>query len=316
MRHGWNEVLLNGVAQWVSVRGAAEAPLLVFLHGGPGGAEYGPRRHYLGALEQRWLVVEWEQRGAGRSFRGDETAATLSLDLLVDDAVALVQHCRAAYPGQALVLVGHSFGTVLGVRAAQRVPALIDAYVGVGQVVNWALQEQRSYAWALAEAHRQEDAKAVAALESIGEPVAGLYSSGRRGVETQRRWLGALGGVTADPSFLTAWVRSIVLARGYPFGAKLRFSKGMARSMDLVWPQLASSVDFARDACTLDVPVHLVAGSTDRITGLDQVQPWFDALQAPAKSLVVLEGVGHLSLYEAPDRFVAALDEVRTTAAL
>jgi pimeloyl-ACP methyl ester carboxylesterase len=311
VRQGWTEIVLNGVAQWVSLRGPHDAPLLVFLHGGPGGAEYGPRRHYLGCLEQRWLVVEWEQRGAGRSFRGDETAATLSLDLLVDDAVALVQHCRTEYPGQALVLVGHSFGTVLGVRAVQRVPTLVDAYVGVGQVVNWAVQEQRSYAWALAEAHRQGNVKAAAALELIGEPVRGLYSSGRSGVETQRRWLGTLGGVTADPSFLTAWVRSIVLARGYPFGAKLRFSKGMARSMELVWPQLASSVDFARDVGALDVPVHLVAGATDRITGLDQVQPWFDALQAPSKRLVVLDGVGHLSLYEAPDRFVAVLDDVR-----
>jgi pimeloyl-ACP methyl ester carboxylesterase len=85
----------------------------------------------------------------------------------------------------------------------------------------------------------------------------------------------------------------------------------MARSMELVWPQLASTVDFARDVGALDVPVHLVAGSTDRITGLDQVRPWFDALQAPSKRLVVLDGVGHLSLYEAPDRFVAVLDEVR-----
>jgi pimeloyl-ACP methyl ester carboxylesterase len=311
VEQGWSQVDLGGVGQWVSVRGRVDAALLLVLHGGPGGAEYGPRRHYLAALEQRWLVVEWEQRGAGRSFRGDETAETLSLDLLVRDAVELVERLRVEHPGRPLVVLAHSFGTVLGVRVAQRVPGLVDAYVGVGQVVCWALQEQRSYDWALAEARRQGNAKAVAALERIGPPVDGEYASGRAGVETQRRWLGTLGGVTADPSFLMAWVRTILLARDYPLRAKLRFSKGMARSMDLVWPQLCATVDLGRDVPALDVPVYLVAGGHDRITGLDQVQPWFDALRAPAKRLEVLDDVGHLSLYEAPDRFLALMEQVR-----
>lgn len=310
MQHGWSQVELNGVTQWVSVRGDRSAPVLLVLHGGPGGSEFGPRRRYLADLEGRWLVVEWEQRGAGRSFRGDENASTLSLELLVDDAVALVGRLRDESPERPLVVMGHSFGTVLGVRTVQRVPALVDAYVGVGQVVNWALQEQRSYAWAVAQAQRHGNQKAERALAGIGSPVAGQYASGRSGIETQRRWLGALGGVTADPSFLTAWVRSILLARDYPVRTKLRFSKGLARSMELVWPQLCESVDFARDVAALDVPVYLVAGALDRITGLDQVQPWFDALRAPTKSLVVIENAGHLALYEDPARFVQVLDAV------
>ena len=315
MRDGWNEIQLNGVHQWVSMRGGPGAPTLLFLHGGPGGAEFGPRRHYLGGLEKTWRVVDWDQRGAGRSFRGDETAATLSLDILVADGLALVERLRTESGGRPLVLAGHSFGTVLGVLMATRAPEQLAAYVGAAQVVDWALQEERSYDWALAEARRVGNTKAVAALEAIGRPVGGLYAGGRSSVEQQRRHLGSLGGVSGDPKFLTRWLLSIVLIWGYPFMTKMRFTQGMARSMDLVWPELCARVHFSRDVPSLTVPVHLFAGDRDRITTLDQIQPWYERLEAPAKRLEVVAGVGHLNLFEAPDRFTAFMAGVRETVA-
>jgi pimeloyl-ACP methyl ester carboxylesterase len=313
VKPGWNGIELNGVKQWVSVRGDQEAPTLLFLHGGPGGAEYGPRRHYLRALESEWCVVDWDQRGAGRSYRGDETAGTLSLDILVDDGLALVDRLRSESGGRPVVLAGHSFGTVLGVLMASRAPDRLAGYVGTAQVVDWALQEERSYDWVLAEARRTGNAKAVAALEAIGRPTRGEYAGGTPSIEVQRRWLGSLGGVTGDPGFLLRWVLTIMLAGDYPIRTKLRFSKGMARSMDLVWPELVRRIDFARDATSLAVPVHLFAGDRDRITDLAQVQPWFDALQAPSKRLEVVEGVGHLALFEAADRFLVFMAGVRST---
>jgi pimeloyl-ACP methyl ester carboxylesterase len=311
LQTGWNEIDLNGAPQWVSLRGDREAPILLFLHGGPGGAEYGPRRHYLGALEETWYVVDWDQRGAGRSYRGDETADTLSIDGLVKDGLALVDRLRAERPGRPIVVAGHSFGTVLGVLMAIRAPERIDAYVGASQVVNWALQESRSYQWALAEAERSENAKATAALLAIGPPEGGVYPGGRTSVEVQRRWLGALGGVTGDTRFLTRWTLSILLARDYPLGAKRRFTKGLARSMDLVWPELGERIDFHRDVKSLRVPLHIFAGDQDRITDLGQIEDWLAHLEAPTKRLEVVKGVGHLNLFEAPQRFVDFLSGVR-----
>jgi pimeloyl-ACP methyl ester carboxylesterase len=278
--------------------------VLLFLHGGPGGAEYGPRRHYLGDLETTWCVVDWDQRGAGRSFHGDETAGTLSLDTLVGDGITLVDRLRSQFPQQPIVLVGHSFGTVLGVLMALREPSKIDAYVGASQVVNWALQEERSYSWALAEAERRGNRKAVAALRSIGPPEHGNYSGGTALVQVQRRWLGTLGGVSGDPRFLLRWTMSVLLAPDYPLGTKLRFTKGLARSMDLLWPELGEGIDFLRNVKSMAVPVHLFAGAQDRITDLDQIERWYRDLSAPAKTLEIVEGVGHLNLFEAPERFI------------
>jgi pimeloyl-ACP methyl ester carboxylesterase len=311
MKDGWNEVELNGARQWVSIRGDRAGPFLLFLHGGPGGAEYGPRRHYLSDLEDNWRVVDWDQRGAGRSFRGDETTTSLSIDQLVADGLALVDWLHAEAPEKPVVLAGHSFGTVLGVMIAERAPERIAAYVGASQVVNWALQELRSYEWALAQAEESGNRKALEALEGIGPPKDGVYRGGTRSVEVQRRWLGALGGVSGDPAFLTRWTMSILFSPDYPLRSKLRFTKGLRRSMDIIWPELGSRIDFARDVTGLGTPVYLFAGTADRITSLEQIRTWFDALDAPVKRLEVVDGVGHLNLFETPRRFVELMTEVR-----
>jgi pimeloyl-ACP methyl ester carboxylesterase len=314
MRAGWNEFVLNGKAQWVSVRGAQGAPVLLFLHGGPGGSEYAQRRRYLRDLERDWLVVDWDQSGAGRSYHGGETCDTLSVESLVADGTALVERLAAEQhgPGQ-VVLLGHSFGTVLGLRIAQQTPECVGAYVGASQVVNWALQEERSYDWALAEASLRGNDKAESALNGVGRPVGGQYGGGTDAVTIQRRWLGTLGGVAVDPRFVPLWALSIFTSRGYPLGAKLRYLKAMDASMALLWPQLCDTVDFRRDLTTVAVPVHLFAGQQDRITDLAQIQEWFDLLECPAKRLEIVEGAAHLNLYEQPARFVAFMEQVRAT---
>ena len=86
----------------------------------------------------------------------------------------------------------------------------------------------------------------------------------------------------------------------------------MARSIELIWPELGERIEFSHRVTALDVPVHLFMGDHDRITDLARVEPWFDALRAPSKRLEVVEGVGHLGLSEAPVRFVAFMGGVRS----
>jgi pimeloyl-ACP methyl ester carboxylesterase len=314
MKTGWRDVAIGGVRQWVSVRGEdPSAPVLLFLHGGPGGSEYGPRRKYLRALERRWRVVDWDQRGAGRSFRGDEDANVLTLDRLVLDGLELVEWICNELAVERVVLVGHSFGTVLGVLMAQKAAARVEAYVGCAQVVQWAVQEELGYDWALAEARRQGKARAFQALERLGRPAHGMYAGGVRSVETQRRWLGSLGGVSADPSFLLRYMLSAITCADYPAVAKLRYVEAMRRSMECLWSDLGARIDFVRDVARLDVPVHLFAGRRDRVTALSLVELWHASLEAPHKRLEVVDLAGHLAPFEVPERFMACIEAVRAS---
>lgn len=307
MRNGWHSVEIGNVPQWISVRGNTSAPVLLFLHGGPGGSEFGPRRKYLRQLEERFCVVEWEQRGAGRSYRGDKT---LAFDRLVADGGEVVEWACRELDARRVVLVGHSFGTVLGVRIAREIPERIAAYVGAAQVTRWAEQEQRGYDWALAEARRRGHRRALRALTRLGPPVDGMYAMGVRGVEIERRWLGALGGVTFDPAFVWRWISSIYTCRDYPISAKLRYLTAMRCSMELLWSDLGRRVDLVRDSTKLAVPVHLFAGRADQIAPVELTQNWLSVLDAPTKRLEIVEDAGHLNLYERPARFVAFLEQI------
>jgi pimeloyl-ACP methyl ester carboxylesterase len=309
MHDGWHSIEIGNVLQWVSLRGKPSSPALLFLHGGPGGSEFGPRRRFLRALEERFRVVEWEQRGAGRSYRGDEQ---FDFERLVADGRQVVEWTCRSLGVERVVLVGHSFGTVLGVRIAQEVPARIAAYVGAGQVVRWAVQEQRGYEWALAEARRQGHTDALRALTRLGPPIDGMYTMGVRGVEIERRWLGSLGGITGDKAFLWRWLASIYTCSDYSLSAKLNYVAAMRRSMQLLWPDLCRRIDLVRDAIKLDVPVHLFAGRTDHITPVELVEDWLSVLDAPSKRLEIVEDAGHLNLYERPERFMAFLEPLAT----
>jgi pimeloyl-ACP methyl ester carboxylesterase len=262
-------------------------------------------------LEDNWCVVDWEQRGAGRSYVGTETAADLSIDIIVGDGISLLERLRSELPSSQIVLVGHSFGTVVGLLMASRVEAQLDAYVGASQVVNWAHQELSSYQWALDEAARLGNQKAIRALSAIGPPERGCYRGGTESVKVQRRWLGALGGVSGDPHFLTRWALTILMARDYPLSTKIRFTKGLDRSMEIMWPELGERIDFLRDLTSLDVPAYIFAGERDRITDVAQTKAWFHELKAPHKRLEVVEKVGHLNLFEAPERFSMFLSAIK-----
>src|SRR5262245_43399182 len=92
---------VGGIEQWVTIRGADRRnPILLVLHGGPAevqsdfAPEYGP-------FERDFVVVQWDQRGAGRTFqRAGAAEQATSIDRLVDDAIDLTQVLETMLPSR------------------------------------------------------------------------------------------------------------------------------------------------------------------------------------------------------------------------
>lgn len=296
---------IGGLEQWVLIRGRSlDNPLLIVLHGGPGSSETQLFRAFSPELEDAFVVVYWDQRGAGRSYGGAIDPASMTTERFVADLDELMDAMLTRFGKRKAVLLGHSWGSVLGVIYAQRHPEKVAVYVGVGQVSDMAESERRSYEFTLAEAEKRGHKGAIRALRKIGPP-----PHDYRKVGTERRWLMAFGGAFG-PSF--SLPRAVWRAMRTPESSPLdlvRLIQGSLFSLKALWPALMS-VDFRRDIRRFAMPVVFILGRHDRQVVSEVAAAWFEEIEAPHKQLVWLEESGHFLPFEEPAPFNKVLIDV------
>ena len=289
---------IGDINQWVMVRGrSTDNPLLVILHGGPGSSETALFRSFNASLEESYTVVYWDQRGAGRSYNRSIPPASMTIDRFVADLDDLVETLIARFDKRRVVLLGHSWGSLVGVLYASRHPAKVAAYVGVGQVADMAASEAASYAFALAKARERGHRKAIKQLLAIGPPPHAMKALG-----TQRRWLMAMGGAFGPNLSLAK-----VIWRGLttPEASVLdlvRLVKGSRFSVRLLLRELLDA-NLQRDVGRLEAPVFFMLGRRDMQVVAAVSAAYFDVLEAPHKALIWFEASGHMAPFEEPGLF-------------
>jgi pimeloyl-ACP methyl ester carboxylesterase len=132
-------IVLGSVRQWITVRALnRNNPILLYLHGGPGSPVSDVSYLFQRPWEDFFTVVQWDQRGFGRSaLDQDKLRDTVNREQVISDAIELIEYLRKRFDQQKVVLVGQSWGTVLGASVSKRRPDLVHAYVSIGQVVEW-----------------------------------------------------------------------------------------------------------------------------------------------------------------------------------
>lgn len=299
-------VTLGGLKQWVLIRGEDKLnPVVLFLHGGPGASETALLRKFNGDLEKDFTMVYWDQRGATKSYSKDIPAETMTLDQFVEDAHQLVTYLKKELSVQKIVLVGHSWGTVLGMELVNKYPEDFICYVGIGQVVNTAMAESLSYNYTLNKAKEANNKKAVKELEAMGEPVNGKYSPWDLG--KQRKWLLKFGGERYAKHHYRDWAFDILASREYTIFDLFRFMKGSAFSWALRDDE--EQVDFFTQIPAVQIPVFFCAGKYDMNTPEALVKQYYTSLNAPAKKFTEFDRSGHSPPFEVPDAFNAFMVE-------
>ena len=301
---------LGGVPQAVSVRGADRAnPLLLFVHGGPGAVEMPIAWAFQRPWEDFFTVVQWDQRGAGKSFALSDPnviAPTLGIDRYRDDAIELIELLRIRYDQPKVFLLGHSWGSAVGLAVAADRPDLLHAYIGMGQIIDMRAGERAGIAWTLGRARILGDVEAVRAIEALAPyPDSGPFTIQQ--ADAWRKWsvrYGALAAGRADANFYT---RAPRLSPEYAAADRKAWADGSAFTVTTLWPRLADlSFDEVR---SLDVPVILLNGRHDYTTPVPLADVWMRRLQAPSKVAVWFEHSAHLPMIEEPGRVLQALLE-------
>ena len=309
---------INGTMQWLSVRGRDWSnPILLMLHGGPGSPTMPEDYTFQSPWEDYFTVVEWDQRGAGKTYAANDPkliGPTMSLAQMTSDAEQVVRYLQKTYGKKKIFLMGHSWGSVLAVRLAQARPDWLYAYVGVGQIVNMRASERIGYEFVLAQAKEHHNDQAVKQLEALAPypgDVGGLTSA--RG-QAQRKWLMYYGGLTYGRTDYKYNANAWKLSPDYTEKDLANFDAGGLLSLERLLPAM-ELVDF--DAVTtFKCPVFLFEGRHDYTTSHELAAKWFEKIKAPSKELIWFDNSAHMVMQEEPGRFLNYLvRDVRPLAA-
>ncbi|MBK8321503.1 MAG: alpha/beta fold hydrolase [Betaproteobacteria bacterium] len=302
-------VPLGGVEQWVTVKGADCAnPVILFLHGGPGNPLSPYADALYGAWEKDYTLVQWDQRGAGRTFgRSPPGESALTVERMAADGVELARYVTRRLGAKKVVLLGGSWGSILGVHMAKARPDLFHAYVGVSQVVSYRENPATSYAKVSALAKAAGDEKTVSTLAGIGPPP----WENPRHFGILRRATRAYEAKSSAPAPKAWWAP----APGYDTRERLAEAE---EGEDYSYLQfvgrkgdgLYSKVDLAKQVPAFAIPVFLVHGAEDLVATPEVAKRYFDGITAPRKEFVLVPQAGHdpnPALIEAQRRVVKQL---------
>lgn len=301
-------VPLGGVPQVVSIRGRDRRnPIMIVVHGGPGTPLSGTSWMWQRPLEETFTVVQYDQRGAGRSFRHsdpDRLRGRISLERCARDAVELAELITAEFGVDRVALVGHSWGSAVAARAALLRPELFAAHLGVCQLIAGRANEEASWRWVRAEAERRGDAAAVAELDRIA-PYPGPGPLDVRKLIIERHWVERYGGLAAGRADCPYFDEGDLLAPGWSDADRASTRAGRALLAEQLLPRFVE-IDFTA-VRTFPIPIVLFLGRHDQVTPTGPVLDWLDGLEAPTKIVEWFEDSAHLPMYEEPGHFLLAV---------
>lgn len=276
-------------------------PILLFLAGGPGGSELGAMRNHLAKLEQHFVVVTWDQRGTGKSYTEIEPTATLTLANAIADTIEVTNYLRDRFQQDRIYLLGQSWGSTLGVMAAQQHPELYSAFIGTGQMVSQLATDTIFYNDTLDWARNSGNTGLVDDLTKIGPPPYERVLDYETALSSEHEVYPY--DHTANSEGEGGFSENFFVSE-YTLVEQIHLLGGFLDTFGILYPQL-QGIDFRRTATDFAIPMYFVEGAHEADGRAEPFAEWYSMLTSPNKDVVILDTSGHRPLFEQPDEFVA-----------
>jgi pimeloyl-ACP methyl ester carboxylesterase len=295
-------VKIGGIEQWITIRGQdRDNPVLLFLHGGPGDVTNPWSFALFAPWEKHFTVVQWDERGSGRTLRksGPAVAPTITVDRMVQDGIELTEYLRKHLGKEKIIIVGHSFGSILGTRMVRARPDIFYACVGTGQVADGSKNPSVTYEALVKKAKATGDERAIEELSRVGPPP---WNSAD-GYRVQHKWANAFEG--AD-QFLDATIGLALVAPGNSVQDINDSGDGQLLSGERLWPQV-KSIQPADLGLEFSIPFFVFQGEEDFTTSTALARQYLESIKAPRKEFVLIKGGGHFAVFMRSDQFLQEL---------
>lgn len=305
------KVNLGGLDQYLIIRGAdSTLPVMLFLHGGPGSPEFAFLHGFNPQLEQEYLMVYWEQRGAGKSWSKDIPVETMNLGQFIEDTRELAVYLRNRFRKEKIFIMGHSWGSLLGLSTVHRYPEHFHAYFGIGQVAHQYRGERISYEWVESQALERDDEKAMKWLlmTEFPDSLAGAAEWGEF-LMAERNFVAKYGGAFRGMKSMLPLVKMVLNVREYTLGDKLSYMKGAMFSLETMWLDVINTNLFTA-IDSVQVPVYIFQGVYDYQTPYVVAKDFYEQLKAPKKGFFTFENSAHSPLMEETEKFNTLVREI------
>jgi pimeloyl-ACP methyl ester carboxylesterase len=305
-------VSIGGIDQWIAVRGRrADNPVIVFVHGGPGDAQ-SPFLAEFAPWEENFTVLTWDQRGSGKTYGryGNATprmaTPEAALETLTRDAIEVADYARRRLRKERVVLIGHSWGSVVGLNVVKRRPELFHAYVASAFLASWPLTIEAREVWIRAQAKKAGDGATLKALDAAASlPIGDL----QRFIIGQDYLMGP-----SDLEYLGIEGKFIGAAPPPAKGDVADWLAGFAFSQARALPAVAA-FDARQVGVAFEVPFFVVQGRDDHVTAFAAAEAYVAEIHAPRKAFIAIDG-GHFACFMDPKEFLGTLSKLVGTIAL
>lgn len=300
----WVEI--NGIKQGMFIRTEnPQNPVVLYLHGGPGT----PLLQFITALEKEerlekyFTVCYWEQRGSGITYSKDTPPSSMTLEQMADDAQKVTEYLKSRFGQEKIYLIGHSWGSYLGVKTIEQSPQNYLAYIGIGQVTNQAESERFAYDYILTKAKEENNRKVLNQLTGV-DPSAENFPSLDYLVKGRTALLNSYGvGQTHQGVSFGQILYSLFLFKGYTLFEKLNWFLGSVFSMAHLFIPLTKDNLFLSSA-KFQVPFYIMQGDYDYMTSQVLAREYLDAIEAPKKEYFAFANSAHSPNMEEPEAFI------------
>jgi pimeloyl-ACP methyl ester carboxylesterase len=285
-------VPIGGIEQWITIKGDdRDNPVVLVLHGGPGDAWSPFADAMFAGWEKDFTMVEWDQRGAGRTYgkSGPSIESTMTVERMVQDGIAVSTYLTQHMHEKKIIIVGGSWGSVLGISMAHARPDLFTAYVGMAQMVNWHKNLAASYARVLEMARAAGDQPSITTLTAIGPPPWDNIRTWPKFRKVEQAYQAKLATApsaahTLSPDYFSAEEQA-------QYEAADEFSFEHFWGMTLSGP--FTQVDLPALGTRFAIPIFIIQGDEDLTATPELAKSYFDSITAPRKQYFLVPGAGH-----------------------
>jgi len=296
-------ISLGGLEQWITIKGDdISKPVILFIHGGPGSTMSQFTNAMYGEWEKDFILVNWDQRGAGRTYgRNLPPNVTedywienpLTVEQMTKDGIELTKYLISYLNKKKVILIGTSWGSILGTEMALDHPELFHAYIGNSQFVNFSENIDFAYHKVYGLAKKENDIESIQKLESLGIPPynnAKKYGQLLQVVKSYER-------KNTQPVPNT-WYK-LEAEYDNEKDSKDRYDGDDYSFLHLVGHEklniksMVSEIDFNKNALNFKLPIYYIQGEEDILTSKELNKPYFDQIQAPIKEYFLIPDAGH-----------------------